>query len=44
MAKVKEKYLKTKCRPIGTLHNVNSVIYFKITLQFNLERIEITLK
>ena len=33
--KVKEKYIKTKCRPAGILRNVNAVIYCK--LKFHLK-------
>jgi len=41
MVKVKEEYLKTKCRPTGIQLNVNVLIYFKIKLQLNFKKIKI---
>jgi len=34
MVKVKEKYLKTKYRPVCMLLNVNTTIYLKLKLKF----------
>ena len=41
MVKVREEYLKTKCRPTGVLPNVNAKIYFKIKLQIKFRKIKI---